>query len=435
MYDAIVNTIRSVEDEAPRARALVLLTDGVDTASVHNAQDAATAAAALDIPVYALGVDDFTERPRTFDHTLVDENATVKLAELARRTGGTATEANSVAQLSIATRGILTELHHQVHARVRGRHAGRLASADGARAQRPRGRAIPRRLPRSLTLRRSHAFGHFASRAGAVICATTALLSAHPHRRVLLTGPPVRPAILEDPSRGGCCGCQTRRRARDRAHPRGRRHLGGRPGRHGAARRPRAAGLVQLDARAAGRRRPAGDRARRRPRSVPRGAADRALAGRRAAQGQGRLGGSRASIIRPTSTAALWGKVQEVRDAILDFKRSRKPIIAYLEYGGEQEFYLASACDKVFLMPTASLDLTGMASYELFLRGTLDKIGAYPDALHIGDYKTASNTFTEHTLHAGASRDGRVAQHRSLRAAGSRPRRRPAQVGAARCAR
>jgi protease IV len=102
-------------------------------------------------------------------------------------------------------------------------------------------------------------------------------------------------------------------------------------------------------------------------------------------------------IIRPTSTAALWAKVQEVREAIIDFKSSKKPIIAFLEYGGEQEFYLASACDKVFLMPTASLDLTGMASYELFLRGTLDKIGAYPDALHIGDYKTASNTFTEHT--------------------------------------
>src|SRR5687767_4169312 len=103
-------------------------------------------------------------------------------------------------------------------------------------------------------------------------------------------------------------------------------------------------------------------------------------------------------IIRPTGTAALWAKVQEVRDAIVDFKRSNKPIVAYLEYGGEQEFYLASACDKVFLMPTASLDLTGMASYELFLRGTLDKIGAYPDALHVGEYKTASNTFTEKTM-------------------------------------
>jgi protease-4 len=100
-------------------------------------------------------------------------------------------------------------------------------------------------------------------------------------------------------------------------------------------------------------------------------------------------------IIRPTSTAALWGKVQEVRDAIVDFRQSKKPIIAFLEYGGDQAYYLASACDKVFLLPTASLDLTGIANYELFLRGTLDKIGAFPDALHVGEYKTAANTFTE----------------------------------------
>src|SRR5207247_8340461 len=49
----------------------------------------------------------------------------------------------------------------------------------------------------------------------------------------------------------------------------------------------------------------------------------------------------------------------------------------------------------VFLMPSTPLDLTGVASYELFLRGTLDKIGAFPDLHHIGDYKTYSNTFAE----------------------------------------
>jgi protease-4 len=103
-------------------------------------------------------------------------------------------------------------------------------------------------------------------------------------------------------------------------------------------------------------------------------------------------------IIRPTGAAALWGKVQEVRDAIVEFKKSKKPIIAYLEYGGDQQFYLASACDKVFLMPTASLDLTGIASYEVFLRGGLEKIGVFPDVLHIGDYKTAANTFTERSF-------------------------------------
>jgi protease-4 len=102
-------------------------------------------------------------------------------------------------------------------------------------------------------------------------------------------------------------------------------------------------------------------------------------------------------VLKPTGAGALWGKMQEVRDAVADFRRSGKPIVAYLEYGGEQEFYLATACDKVFLMPTATLDLTGVASYELFMRGMLDKIGAYPDGLHIGEYKTALNTFTEHT--------------------------------------
>lgn len=102
-------------------------------------------------------------------------------------------------------------------------------------------------------------------------------------------------------------------------------------------------------------------------------------------------------ILKPTGAGALWGKVQEVRDAIIDFRHSGKPMVAYLEYGGEQEFYLATACDKVFLMPSATLDLTGVASYELFMRGMLDKIGAYPDGLHIGEYKTALNTFTEHT--------------------------------------
>jgi protease-4 len=46
-------------------------------------------------------------------------------------------------------------------------------------------------------------------------------------------------------------------------------------------------------------------------------------------------------------------------------------------------------------MPSAPLDLNGLATYEVFLRGTLDKIGLYPDFLHIGDYKTAYNAFTE----------------------------------------
>jgi protease IV len=94
----------------------------------------------------------------------------------------------------------------------------------------------------------------------------------------------------------------------------------------------------------------------------------------------------------------LWGKVQEIRDAVLDFRRSGKPAIAFLESADDRAYYLASACDRVFLMPSSQLDLNGLASYELFLRGTFDKIGMQPDFVRIGDYKTAPNTYTERTF-------------------------------------
>jgi protease IV len=104
-------------------------------------------------------------------------------------------------------------------------------------------------------------------------------------------------------------------------------------------------------------------------------------------------------LIMPSSLdLPYWGKVQELHDAIADFRRSGKKVIAFLEYGGDREYFLASAADRVYLLPTSALDLTGVASYEIFLRGTLDKIGAYPDFLHIGEYKTATNQLTEKTM-------------------------------------
>jgi protease-4 len=103
-----------------------------------------------------------------------------------------------------------------------------------------------------------------------------------------------------------------------------------------------------------------------------------------------------AVLLKPTGfESPFWGKVQEIRDAVIDFRKSGKPVYAYLEYGGDREFYLSTAADRIFLMPSSPLDLNGIATYELFLRGTLDKIGAYPDLHHIGQYKTAVNTFTE----------------------------------------
>ena len=104
----------------------------------------------------------------------------------------------------------------------------------------------------------------------------------------------------------------------------------------------------------------------------------------------------RTVLLMPSSLSLpYWGKVQELRDAIVDFKKSKKQVVAFLEYGGDREYYLASAADKVYLLPTSSLDLTGVASYEMFLRGALDKVAAVPDFVHVGEYKTAVNQYTE----------------------------------------
>ena len=106
----------------------------------------------------------------------------------------------------------------------------------------------------------------------------------------------------------------------------------------------------------------------------------------------------RGVILMPVGAQLLWGKAQEIRAAVLDYRESGKPIMAFLEYGGTQEYYLASAADKVFLMPGSPLDLIGVATYEMFIRGALDKVGAEPDMLNAGDFKTAANFYTETTM-------------------------------------
>lgn len=103
-------------------------------------------------------------------------------------------------------------------------------------------------------------------------------------------------------------------------------------------------------------------------------------------------------LVLPSGQSPFWAKSQELRDAIMDFRQSGKKTVAFLEYGGDQEYYLATACDRIYMLPTSTLDVRGVATYEVFLRGTLDKIGVIPDLVHIGDFKTAVNTFTEKTF-------------------------------------
>lgn len=88
-------------------------------------------------------------------------------------------------------------------------------------------------------------------------------------------------------------------------------------------------------------------------------------------------------------------KIQEIREKIREINRAGKFSVGYLEFATNRSYYLASACQTVFLLPTSVLYVRGMMASTTFLRGALDKLGVYPDLYHIGDYKNATNVFTE----------------------------------------
>lgn len=92
---------------------------------------------------------------------------------------------------------------------------------------------------------------------------------------------------------------------------------------------------------------------------------------------------------------AGWAKSEEIRGAIQDFRSSGKPVYAYMEMGLNKDYYIASACDKIFVPPPGELFTIGLAADVMFFRGSLDKLGVYPDVYQIGKYKSAGDTFTQ----------------------------------------
>src|ERR1043165_8252354 len=91
---------------------------------------------------------------------------------------------------------------------------------------------------------------------------------------------------------------------------------------------------------------------------------------------------------------AGWAKSEEIRDAIADV-RPAKPVYCYMETGLNKDYYIASACDKIYVPPPGELFTIGLAADVMFFRGSLDKLGIYPDIYQIGKYKSAGDTFTQ----------------------------------------
>ncbi|MBV8571939.1 MAG: signal peptide peptidase SppA [Acidobacteriaceae bacterium] len=102
----------------------------------------------------------------------------------------------------------------------------------------------------------------------------------------------------------------------------------------------------------------------------------------------------KAVVLQPQGLITGWGKLQELHQELLQFKKSGKPVYAYLRSPGSHEYYLATAADKIFLAPDDEIDVKGFLLQALYFKGTLDKLGIQMDVDHIGRFKDAGDIYT-----------------------------------------
>jgi protease IV len=105
----------------------------------------------------------------------------------------------------------------------------------------------------------------------------------------------------------------------------------------------------------------------------------------------------KALVVEPRGLGVGWAKLEELHDEILAFKKSGKPVYAYLRSAGTREYYVAMAADRVFMSPEDELDVKGLRAQLMFVKGTLDKLGVELEFEHVGKYKDAPDMFTRTT--------------------------------------
>ena len=94
-------------------------------------------------------------------------------------------------------------------------------------------------------------------------------------------------------------------------------------------------------------------------------------------------------ILGSTILSASPSSLQEIRDALVDFKDSGKFIVAYADNYSQSSYYLASVADKVMMNPQGMLEWQGMASEVMFYKDLLEKVGVEMQIFKVGTYKSA----------------------------------------------
>ena len=106
----------------------------------------------------------------------------------------------------------------------------------------------------------------------------------------------------------------------------------------------------------------------------------------------------KAVVFEPQGASLGWAKMQEIRADLEQFRKSGKPLIAYMRAANMRDYYMASACSKVYMSPVDELDLKGIGLELMYYKNTLDKLGVQVDVEHVGKYKDYGDQFTRSSM-------------------------------------
>ncbi len=84
---------------------------------------------------------------------------------------------------------------------------------------------------------------------------------------------------------------------------------------------------------------------------------------------------------------------QQIRNALSDFKQSGKFIYAYGDFIPQNDYFIASVADSVFINPLGSVEIKGLSSNLVFFKGALDKLNVKPEIFYCGQFKSATEPF------------------------------------------
>ncbi len=102
--------------------------------------------------------------------------------------------------------------------------------------------------------------------------------------------------------------------------------------------------------------------------------------------------------LRTDLFAGNMGTAEEIRQKLLEFRKSGKFVVAYGEVFTDAGYYIASACDKIYLNPKGIIEFNGYAGQTAFYKGMFDKLGLEFEVFKAGKYKSAVEPFIQNTM-------------------------------------